>query len=50
MKQWNCHVCSIESILDTLPEENDHREWFTGMHPETPNTIVWKKKNSGRKL
>ena len=40
MKQSSCNVCFVESILDTFLQENDHCELFTGMRPETPNTIV----------
>ena len=40
MKQSSCNVCLVESILDPFLQENDHCELFTGMRPETPNTIV----------
>ena len=33
-------MCFVESILDTFLQEHDHCEFFTGMRPETPNTIV----------
>ena len=39
---WSNQVvmCFVKSILDTFLQEHDHCELFTGMRPETPNTIV----------